>query len=114
MASKTEIRRKLLTYSLVSARMSEDIDPISALEPFFSPIAADLNGKTFSGAEFQAQMHTRYGLVFSRDVTEIFVSRLLQLGYLRRENTKLNWSAKDVALPPADEAETLLDRILLA
>lgn len=114
MASKTEIRRKILTYSLVSARMNDDADPIAALEPFFAPIAADLRGMEFAGFEFREEMHSRYGMIFSRDVTEVFLGRLLELGFLRRSEGKLVWAPKQVEVPSQDEGEEFLGRVLTA
>lgn len=112
MATKLEIRRKILTYSLVSSRIAHDRDPISALEPFFSPIANDLDGQTFDATSFRREMNQRYGLAFSRDVTEVFVNRLIGLGFLRRANNTIVWKSLGKEVVDPSESADLLERAL--
>jgi hypothetical protein len=85
MADAALIRRRIVTFSLVNQGLGGR-DPIAALLPFLAPIAHDAAGQPFDGTMFRNEMRKRYGISLSRDVTSIFVDRLVALRLVRRNN----------------------------
>jgi len=98
-------RQRILTFALVGQGLGGSADPISALFPFLAPIANDLDGQVFNAVSFRSELRSRYGISLSRDVTEVFVSRLMSLKLLQYGTDKTSplWRRHDVE--PAGSAE---------
>jgi hypothetical protein len=80
--NKTLIRRKILTYALISVNFAGHGDPVVALSPLFAPIASDLAGQLFDPSQFRQAMSQLYGMSLTRDVVDLFSQRLRQLGWV--------------------------------
>ncbi|MFL5297809.1 MAG: hypothetical protein ACJ798_15650, partial [Phenylobacterium sp.] len=104
------IRRKVLTFALVSQNFEGRADPLTALFPLFAPIASDRAGSLFDPDVFQSDMRDRYGLVLSRDVVDLFSQRLAQLRLLDRTGAAAVWSASSLPAhnnAPAEDEQSL-------
>ena len=97
------IRQRLLAFALVGQGLGSQRDPIVALAPFLSPIANDFDGQPFDPATFRSEMRTRFGIALSRDVTEVFSSRLASMRLLRPASRGYTWTKSGVE--PRDAAE---------
>lgn len=119
MANAELIRRQLISFSLVSQDLGKSGDPISSLTPFFTPIANDLAGQVFDVIVFRSEMRKRYGINLTRDVTEMFVKRLIGLGLLKvtsrtSGNVEPIWIKQTEHTDNGDEKSKQLDDVIAA
>lgn len=111
--SMSSIRQRLLTFSIVRKGMGVSDDPFSALAPFINPIANDFENREFIGVDFQTELKKRYGIALSRDVTAVFVDRLVALKYIKKDGDKLVWCrVSTVEQDMSDDGNDRLDQIV--
>jgi hypothetical protein len=109
------LRRKILTYALISANFAGRRDPVSALYPLLAPIALDRAGQAFDAGLFRQAMSEMYGMALTRDVVELFVQRLGQQGLVKGVGPQAIWVAppgKKIESTASDQAmlESVLER----
>jgi hypothetical protein len=113
MQSREAVRRKMLTYALVSQNFSGRKDPVAALYPLFAPIASDLSGQKFDATQFREELKSRYGVSTTRDVADLFSQRLGQLGLVQTVNGVAVWNASAIATHNiVSSDESALDKLI--